>query len=145
MLDAKKLDYAGAQLLLPVESYKGQTKGLELLNKDIDANITLPEGTELTSVAGIDLPPEDVGHALEFLEFCSAFGKVSHLLYMIVKIAIYCSYIILIPLDNWLNILSIMGSDIMETFYGSYMMHKLHLYHFKFCVFFFLHVPCLSV
>ncbi|XP_052197578.1 uncharacterized protein LOC127804687 isoform X2 [Diospyros lotus] len=75
VLDTKKLDYAGAQLLIPVESYKGQTKDLELLNKDIDANITLPEGTELTSVAGIDLPPEDVGHALEFLEFCSAFGK----------------------------------------------------------------------
>nr|POE46004.1 isoform 4 of cell division cycle-associated 7-like protein [Quercus suber] len=33
-------------------------------------------GASLVTVADIDLPPEDVGHALQFLEFCASFGKV---------------------------------------------------------------------
>jgi hypothetical protein len=28
------------------------------------------------AVAGFELPPEDVGNALQFLEFCASFGKV---------------------------------------------------------------------
>ncbi|KAK4416513.1 Cell division cycle-associated 7-like protein [Sesamum alatum] len=40
------------------------------------ADIPLPVGTELTSVAGIDVRAEDVGNALQFLEFCSVFGKI---------------------------------------------------------------------
>ncbi|XVE77423.1 hypothetical protein DITRI_Ditri13aG0061300 [Diplodiscus trichospermus] len=36
----------------------------------------LPQGTSLITVAGIDMPPKDVGHALQFLEFCAAFGEV---------------------------------------------------------------------
>lgn len=43
---------------------------------DIYAKIPLPQGTELASVAGIELAPEDVGHALQFLEFCAAFGEI---------------------------------------------------------------------
>ncbi|KAL2241379.1 UNVERIFIED_CONTAM: Cell division cycle-associated 7-like protein [Sesamum indicum] len=39
------------------------------------ADIPLPVGTELTSVAGIDVRAEDAGNALQFLEFCSVFGK----------------------------------------------------------------------
>ncbi|XP_058088142.1 uncharacterized protein LOC131235057 isoform X3 [Magnolia sinica] len=39
-------------------------------------DVTLPQGNELTTVAGIELPADDVGSALQFLEFCSAFGEV---------------------------------------------------------------------
>ncbi|KAJ6406197.1 hypothetical protein OIU84_009843 [Salix udensis] len=48
----------------------------EIQNKEIDVDIQLPQGTCLTAVAGIELPPEDVGNALQFLEFCASFGKV---------------------------------------------------------------------
>lgn len=37
----------------------------------------MPLGTELNAVAGIDVSAEDVGNALQFLEFCAAFGKAS--------------------------------------------------------------------
>ncbi|GFY86808.1 zinc-finger domain of monoamine-oxidase A repressor R1 protein [Actinidia rufa] len=43
--------------------------------KGKDTSIPLPQGTELTTVAGIDLPLDDVGHALQFLEFCAAFEE----------------------------------------------------------------------
>lgn len=39
----------------------------------------MPLGTELNDVAGIDVSAEDVGNALQFLEFCAAFGKASDL------------------------------------------------------------------
>ncbi|KAK3035233.1 hypothetical protein RJ639_033867 [Escallonia herrerae] len=48
---------------------------LNFESKDLEAN-PIPQGTELTAVAGIDLPLEDVGNALQFLEFCAAFGKI---------------------------------------------------------------------
>ncbi|KAI9378021.1 hypothetical protein POPTR_018G024400v4 [Populus trichocarpa] len=48
----------------------------KLQNKEIDVDIQLPQGTCLTAVAGIELPPETVGNALQFLEFCASFGKV---------------------------------------------------------------------
>ncbi|KAI8528706.1 hypothetical protein RHMOL_Rhmol12G0168500 [Rhododendron molle] len=38
--------------------------------------LKLPRGIELSNVAQIDLPAEDIGHALQFLEFCAAFAKV---------------------------------------------------------------------
>ncbi|KAK6913483.1 Zinc-finger domain of monoamine-oxidase A repressor R1, partial [Dillenia turbinata] len=44
--------------------------------KFICEEIQLPQGAELTNVAGVDVPTEDVGHALQFLEFCATFGKV---------------------------------------------------------------------
>ncbi|XVF80438.1 hypothetical protein PTKIN_Ptkin15bG0073100 [Pterospermum kingtungense] len=47
-----------------------------LLEKKFDTNIQLPQGTSLITVAGIDLPPKDVGLALQFLEFSAAFGEV---------------------------------------------------------------------
>ncbi|CAN1241159.1 Cell division cycle-associated 7-like protein [Linum perenne] len=37
--------------------------------------IPLPQGSCLTEVAGVELCPEDVGPALQFLEFCNAFGQ----------------------------------------------------------------------
>ncbi|KAK9091200.1 hypothetical protein Sjap_024377 [Stephania japonica] len=39
-------------------------------------HIELPKGIELTNVAGIELASEDAGHALQFLEFCKAFGQI---------------------------------------------------------------------
>ncbi|KAB2073402.1 hypothetical protein ES319_A07G079300v1 [Gossypium barbadense] len=44
--------------------------------KKLDLDVQLPEGSSLITVTGIDLPPKDVGHALQFLEFCAAFGAV---------------------------------------------------------------------
>ncbi|KAJ7971202.1 Zinc-finger domain of monoamine-oxidase A repressor R1 protein [Quillaja saponaria] len=43
--------------------------------EEIVINIPLPQGTSLTNISGIELPPENVGHALQFLEFCAVFGK----------------------------------------------------------------------
>ena len=48
----------------------------ELQSKQIEDDIPLPSGTCLTTVAGIQLPHEDVGHALQFFEFCAAFSEV---------------------------------------------------------------------
>jgi hypothetical protein len=56
-------------------------------------HIDLPRGTLVTCVAGIELQPEDVGAAIQFLEFCRLFGEVvmeAHnnviLSYMLVKL-----------------------------------------------------------
>lgn len=53
-------------------------------NNTVHKEIVLPLGTDLTSVAGIDVPAEDVGNALEFLEFCSVFKKASGFDYILV-------------------------------------------------------------
>ena len=39
--------------------------------------IHLPKGTELINLAGVDMPSEDIGHALQLLEFCETFGEVN--------------------------------------------------------------------
>ncbi|XP_024009349.1 uncharacterized protein LOC18009068 isoform X2 [Eutrema salsugineum] len=41
-----------------------------------EAQVELPQGISLTNVSGIDIPTEETGNVLQFLEFCSAFGKV---------------------------------------------------------------------
>lgn len=56
--------------------YKVEADALKLQNNDIDVDIPLPQGAEVTTVAGVDLPAEDVGYALQFLEFCTAFNEV---------------------------------------------------------------------
>ncbi|MCL7052090.1 hypothetical protein MKW94_007988 [Papaver nudicaule] len=38
--------------------------------------IILPQGIDLKSVVGVDLLDDDVGPAIQFLEFCKAFGEV---------------------------------------------------------------------
>ncbi|GAB2303361.1 hypothetical protein Dimus_037352 [Dionaea muscipula] len=47
-------------------------------HKDQNNNLDfkLPQGTEMTNVAGIDLSPKDVGNALQILEFCATFGEI---------------------------------------------------------------------
>lgn len=66
-------EYEGAQVdqfgKLHYNSAKVQAKGY-------DIEMAMPQGVELTKVAKIDFAAEDVGHALQFLEFCEAFGKV---------------------------------------------------------------------
>ncbi|KAF7136095.1 hypothetical protein RHSIM_Rhsim08G0079400 [Rhododendron simsii] len=56
--------------------YKVEADALKLQNNDIDDDIPLPQGAEVTTVAGVDLPAEDVGYALQFLEFCTAFNEI---------------------------------------------------------------------
>ncbi|XP_058226721.1 uncharacterized protein LOC131335411 isoform X2 [Rhododendron vialii] len=74
--DGQKLETDEAQPRIVMESSKIQADAMKLQSKDFDADIPLPQGTELTTVAGIELPPEDVGHALQFLEFCAAFKEI---------------------------------------------------------------------
>ncbi|OMO94641.1 hypothetical protein COLO4_16236 [Corchorus olitorius] len=51
-------------------------KYVKVKSKASDAETQLPQGISLDRIAAIDLPVEDVGHALQFLEFCEAFGEV---------------------------------------------------------------------
>ncbi|KAL0015311.1 hypothetical protein SO802_002380 [Lithocarpus litseifolius] len=54
---------------------------MNLENKEFEVDIPLPQGASLMTVADIDLPPEDVELALQFLEFCASFGKSMQLLF----------------------------------------------------------------
>ncbi|XP_039044630.1 uncharacterized protein LOC120184162 [Hibiscus syriacus] len=54
-------------------------KNVEVKSEASDDDIILPQGKLLNCINGIDLPAEDVGHALQFLEFCEAFGEVLNL------------------------------------------------------------------
>ncbi|PSS35067.1 Cell division cycle-associated 7-like protein [Actinidia chinensis var. chinensis] len=77
VLDGQKIDKDEAQITIVVESCKVQTDAVKFQNHYIDADKLLPQSVDLTTVAGIDLPPEDVGHTLQFLEFCSAFEEAN--------------------------------------------------------------------
>ncbi|KAK1407427.1 hypothetical protein QVD17_39043 [Tagetes erecta] len=59
-----------------LEEQKSTTEGT---SDDHNVEIQLPQGTELTKLAGIDLPSGDIGHALQLLEFCETFGEVLQL------------------------------------------------------------------
>ncbi|KAG6607095.1 Cell division cycle-associated 7-like protein, partial [Cucurbita argyrosperma subsp. sororia] len=52
---------------------------MNIQNKEFGASVPLPPCSKLTTVADIELTTEDVGHALQFLEFCAAFGKALNL------------------------------------------------------------------
>lgn len=67
-----KRDY-GKRAAAPV--LKNRTRNLH--RRELPVEVSLPLGTPLTTVAGVDLPVEAVGDALQFLEFCAAFGKAS--------------------------------------------------------------------
>ncbi|XP_026411552.1 uncharacterized protein LOC113306853 [Papaver somniferum] len=57
----------------------GETNADELNDSVINPaefDTPLPQGVELITIAGIALPSEDAGHALQFLEFCNAFEQV---------------------------------------------------------------------
>nr|XP_016439054.1 PREDICTED: uncharacterized protein LOC107764996 [Nicotiana tabacum] len=55
---------------------EGSVKDNTIENNDPFALTSLPQGAGLTAVGGIDLQSEDVGNALQFLEFCVVFGKI---------------------------------------------------------------------
>jgi len=42
----------------------------------LNNNIVLPRGTPVTTIAGAQLDNEDIGAAIQFLEFCRAFAEV---------------------------------------------------------------------
>ncbi|KAL6136978.1 hypothetical protein ACLB2K_062273 [Fragaria x ananassa] len=42
----------------------------------VEPELPLPLGVPLTTVAGIELHPQDIGHALQFIQFCVAFEEV---------------------------------------------------------------------
>lgn len=64
--------------LIPVPSSPDERKKKKMRRMEPNdlEEISLPRGTELINVVGINLPQEDVGHALQFLEFCSAFKEI---------------------------------------------------------------------
>ncbi|KAK4279816.1 hypothetical protein QN277_011532 [Acacia crassicarpa] len=45
-------------------------------NEEMNNVISLPLGSVLTGILDLEFPPEDIGHALQFLEFCTAFEKI---------------------------------------------------------------------
>ncbi|KAK8616573.1 hypothetical protein V6N13_018118 [Hibiscus sabdariffa] len=82
----KKCDHGEDEMLNnadPIAKNKPVNKSLNPKKKNVEAkseasdyDIVLPQGTLLNCVDDIELPAEDVGHALQFLEFCEAFGEV---------------------------------------------------------------------
>ncbi|MCO5606255.1 hypothetical protein L7F22_060442 [Adiantum nelumboides] len=53
---------------------KGQAGKTKL--STVESEIFLPQGASLTMIAGLDLPIEAIGPALQFIEFCLAFQSV---------------------------------------------------------------------
>ncbi|KQJ95886.1 hypothetical protein BRADI_3g19605v3 [Brachypodium distachyon] len=43
---------------------------------ELPVEIVLPRGTLLTRIAGVEVRPEDVGRAIQFLEFCRSFAEI---------------------------------------------------------------------
>jgi hypothetical protein len=72
-------------------SCKVKKCSINLENKVFEADIPLPQGSSLMNVADVDLPPEDVGHALQLLEFCTSFGKVTLTLVLLKTIRLNCN------------------------------------------------------
>jgi hypothetical protein len=82
--DAKTQQDAGMSNALKNENARAKPKKvrmpwctMNIENTEFDADIPMPQGASLASIADIELHPEDVGHALQFLEFCASFGKVN--------------------------------------------------------------------
>ncbi|RVW44837.1 Cell division cycle-associated 7-like protein [Vitis vinifera] len=67
VLDNAIIDNAGAK-----PNNKVRKHSMKFQLKEFDVDVPLPQGISLTTIAGIELSPEDVGHALQFLEFCAA-------------------------------------------------------------------------
>ncbi|OAY60391.1 uncharacterized protein LOC110631073 [Manihot esculenta] len=76
VLSGIKNDSLETKNMTAVESCKISNCTAKHCSKQIDENIPLPPATCLTIVAGIELPNEDAGDALQFFEFCAAFSKV---------------------------------------------------------------------
>ncbi|XP_059642758.1 uncharacterized protein LOC132284649 [Cornus florida] len=76
VLDSRKIGNDEGKPKTVVKSCKVERNAMKYQSTDLDSEISLPQGIELTTVAGIDLQPEDIGHALQFLEFCAAFAEI---------------------------------------------------------------------
>ncbi|CAK9324956.1 unnamed protein product [Citrullus colocynthis] len=61
------------------KSQENKKCSVNILNQEFGACVSFPPGSRLTTVADIELTADDVGHALQFLEFCAAFGKALNL------------------------------------------------------------------
>ncbi|XP_017245262.1 uncharacterized protein LOC108216911 isoform X2 [Daucus carota subsp. sativus] len=72
-IDSEKPDNKKVKKELKPEIVKGSMNWLQFQSQDLGAD--LPVGTELTTVGDVKLPLKDVGNALQFLEFCAAFGQ----------------------------------------------------------------------
>ncbi|KAE8649280.1 uncharacterized protein LOC101206502 isoform X2 [Cucumis sativus] len=59
----------------PAKSQENKKCSVNIQNKEFGASVPFSPGLRLTTVADIELTTDDVGHALQFLEFCAAFGK----------------------------------------------------------------------
>ncbi|XP_044411787.1 uncharacterized protein [Triticum aestivum] len=57
-----------------VKRPKGNLRRIESTDALKD-EIVIPRGTLVTCVAGVEMQPEDVGAAIQFLEFCRSFGE----------------------------------------------------------------------
>lgn len=55
---------------------------------------SLPTGSELVTIAGVDLPKEDAGNALQLLEFCYTFGKVDLTIFRLSKNRVFFTILI---------------------------------------------------
>ncbi|KAG5527906.1 hypothetical protein RHGRI_028735 [Rhododendron griersonianum] len=73
----KRMKQEGLKEIQDSKRRKSKTNAMKFHKEDFYAS--MPQGTELTSVSGIELPPKDAGHALQFLEFCAAFREASEL------------------------------------------------------------------
>ncbi|KAH9315356.1 hypothetical protein KI387_023983, partial [Taxus chinensis] len=58
---------------------KNKKKRRSYIEEEEDVLVVLPQGKSMQSVAGMDFQANDVGQALQFLEFCSAFEQVLNL------------------------------------------------------------------
>ncbi|XP_038874928.1 uncharacterized protein LOC120067431 isoform X2 [Benincasa hispida] len=61
------------------KSRENKKCSVNIQNLELGACVSFPPGSRLTTVADIELATDDVGHALQFLEFCAAFGKALNL------------------------------------------------------------------
>ncbi|GAV75644.1 zf-4CXXC_R1 domain-containing protein [Cephalotus follicularis] len=71
-----KSDNARVKLKAPIESCIVKKCSVKPQTLELHAAVQLPMGTLLSSIAGFELRPKDVGDALQFLEFCAAFAEV---------------------------------------------------------------------
>lgn len=79
-----KCDKKANQHLEDNKTLKVKRNAMNLCTNFFEAVIPLPTGYDLVNIAGVDLPKEDAGNALQLLEFCSTFGKVTSFCHLII-------------------------------------------------------------
>ncbi|XP_020233910.1 uncharacterized protein LOC109814009 [Cajanus cajan] len=74
-LEIEKIEEEIPDVNLEIEKIEEEIPDVNLEIEKIEEEIPLPSGVELTKILDIEFRPEDVGNALQFLEFCKVFGK----------------------------------------------------------------------